>query len=119
MKSTTLAATACIAILFFQSCYYDNEAYLYGNEIACTDTTSSYTTRLAPIINNNCVSCHGPGESPNFSTFTDVSTWKEEIVCRVVEGNSCSQGAAMPPSASLNVCDKEAFTLWQQNGFKE
>jgi hypothetical protein len=103
----------------FHSCYYDNEAYLYGSDVNCTDTTSTYTSRLAPILNNNCVSCHGAGEFPNLSSFQDVNTLKEEIVCRVVEGNSCSSGAIMPPSAGMSTCDIQAFTLWQQNGYKE
>lgn len=108
-----------VLLVSFHSCYYDNEAYLYGSEVTCTDTTSTYTTRLAPILNSNCVSCHGAGEFPDLSSFTDVNTLKEEIVCRVVEGNSCSTGAQMPPSAGMSVCDVQAFSLWQQNGYQE
>jgi len=120
MTNNTTTYLSLFAILLLQSCYYDNEAYLYGGGGGvCADTTSSYTVRIAPILNNNCVSCHGAGESPDLSTFTDVNTWKEEIVCRVVDGNNCSQGPVMPPSASLSTCDVRAFTLWQQNGYQE
>ena len=117
---------ACTTILFFiavllslHSCYYDNEAYLYGEGTVCSDTTFTYTARLAPIINNNCVGCHGAGESPDLSTFTDVNTWKEEIACRVVEGVTCSQGAKMPPSENLSTCEVEAFSRWRQNGYPQ
>ncbi|MFM7729291.1 MAG: c-type cytochrome [Flavobacteriales bacterium] len=118
MKISIATSILITCLLSLHSCYYDNEAYLY-NETICADTTYTYTDRLAPIFNNNCVSCHGPGENPDLSTFTDVNTWKEEIVCRVVERNSCSLGAAMPPSGSLQVCDIQAFTLWQQNGYPQ
>ncbi len=117
-KQTTSILLGCL-IVSLHSCYYDNEAYLYGGGTVCADTTSSYTARLAPIINNNCVSCHGPGESPDLSTFTDVDTWKEEITCRVVEGVTCSLGAKMPPSGNLSTCDVEAFQRWQQNGYPQ
>ena len=119
MSKNTTTYLTLLVILLLQSCYYDNEAYLYGGGTVCTDTTSSYTVRLAPILNNNCVSCHGAGESPDLSTFTDVNTWKEEIVCRIVEGETCSLGAPMPPSGGLSTCDKEAFTRWEQNGYPQ
>ena len=120
MRTTaTTTLLLFVTLVSFHSCYYDNEAYLYSTPVSCTDTTSTYTARLAPILNNNCVSCHGAGEFPDLSSFQDVNTLKEEIVCRVVEGNSCSSGAQMPPSAGLNTCDVQAFTLWQQNGYQE
>jgi hypothetical protein len=108
-----------IGVSTFQSCYYDNEAYLYPEGPSCTDTVSTYTTGLKSIIDNQCVNCHGVGESPDLSTFTDVLAFKEGIVCRVVEGNSCSTGAIMPPDASMTACEVQAFTRWQQNGYQE
>jgi hypothetical protein len=119
MKPLRTLSFIVLCTFWLQACYYDNEAYLYGSEVVCTDTTSTYSIRLAPIINNNCVSCHGAGESPDLSSFTDVNTWKEEIVCRIVEGETCSLGAPMPPSGGLSTCDKEAFTRWQQNGYPQ
>ena len=119
MKALTTILSLLAFLLSLDSCYYDNEAYLYGSGTTCADTTYTYTARLAPIINNNCVSCHGPGESPDLSTFTDVNTWKEQIACRVVEGVTCSLGAKMPPSGNLNTCDVEAFLRWQQNGYPQ
>lgn len=119
MKSITTTFFIALCLAALHSCYYDNEAYLYGGSTTCADTTYTYSTRLAPIFNNNCVGCHGPGESPDLSAFTDVNTWKEEIVCRVVDGVTCSQGAKMPPSGNLTTCDIEAFSRWQQNGYPQ
>jgi hypothetical protein len=119
MKPVTTALLLILFIVSLHSCYYDNEAYLYGGETVCTDSTFTYTARLAPIINTNCVGCHGAGSSPDLSSITDVTTWKDEIVCRVVDGVTCSQGAKMPPSSNLTTCDIQAFSLWQQNGYPQ
>lgn len=103
----------------FQSCYYDNEAYLYPDAPSCTDTTSTYNTHVKAILDNQCVGCHGPGENPDLSTYTGVITYKESVVCRVVDMNNCTSGGVMPPSGGMNVCDVAAFALWQQNGYQE
>jgi hypothetical protein len=120
MKAYTTALIILIA-LGINSCYYDNEAELYGNNANCTDTVSSYNGRLKGIIDSKCVACHNtPGpESDDFRSFAGVNNFKEAIVCRVVEkGSSCNK-PAMPPSNDLTECDIEAFKLWQQNGFRE
>ena len=108
-------------VLGLNSCYYDNEAELYGVNVSCTDTISSYNARLKGIIDSKCVACHntpGPG-SDDFSSFEGVNNFRDAIVCRVVEkGTSCNK-PVMPPSNDLTDCDIEAFKLWQQNGFRE
>lgn len=104
-------------VLGLHSCYYDNEAELYGgdgtgNYANCTDTVSSYTGRIKSIIDAQCISCHSP-----FTTFSGVISKKNQIICRVVDSPGC--GNPMPPSGTLAPCDKQAFELWQQNGFRE
>jgi hypothetical protein len=47
--------------LLLQSCYYDNEVYLYGagGGSACDTTTVTYSGTIVPILNNNgCNTCH-------------------------------------------------------------
>ena len=117
MKSLLIALlTASTFLAALQSCYYDNEAYLYKTS-ACTDTISSYSGRLKNVIEVNCISCHGPGSSKgDFSTFDLVTAQRDNIVCRAAVGNSC--GNSMPPSGAMNNCDREAFHLWRLNGFR-
>lgn len=50
-----------LALIFLSSCYKDNFKKLHPYIESC-DTISSinYTVRIAPIINNYCISCHTP-----------------------------------------------------------
>jgi len=121
------AITTTFIILFvlgLNSCYDDNEAELYGgngngNYANCTDTVSSYTGRLKGIIDAHCTDCHSPaGGYVDFTNYSGVTSKRNEIICRVVDPPVCG-GNPMPPSGGLDPCDKQAFELWQQNGFRE
>jgi hypothetical protein len=118
MKAITTAFIIILVVSVFNSCYYDNEEFLYGAGAACTDTISSYTGRLKSIIQNECFDCHNQGSSDgDFSTFQLVHQQRDGIICRVVNSPSC--GPVMPQDGSISDCDKNAFLLWQQNGFRE
>ena len=107
-------------VLGLNSCYYDNEAELYSN---CPDTLSTYSAKISPLISNNCFgsTCHNQTNSirVDLTNFSNVFSNKEEILCRVVEGETCSQGNRMPPSGNLSSCDRESFSRWQQNGYPQ
>jgi cytochrome c5 len=117
MKLLLYAFLLAVFIVWaIQGCYYDNEAYLYKTA-ACTDTISSYSGRLKNVIEVNCLSCHGAGSSKgDYSTFDLVNADRDNVVCRAADGTSC--GNSMPPSGSMNNCDREAFNLWRLNGFR-
>lgn len=58
----------CLLLLPFLAilagCYYDNEEELYPPQPNDCDTTNvTYSGTIFPIINTNCISCHG-GSSP-------------------------------------------------------
>jgi hypothetical protein len=120
MKALTTAFIIILVVTLFDSCYYDNEEFLYGAGVACTDTISSYSVKLKSIIDSKCVACHNsPGANDNFSTYAGVNGLRDEIICRVVDkGNSCNK-PVMPPSNDLTECEIQSFKLWQQNGFRE
>jgi hypothetical protein len=118
MKALTSAFIIILVVSAFDSCYYDNEEFLYGDEAACTDTVSSYNGRLKGIIDNLCIDCHSPGgDSPTLTDFSSVSSNRDAIICRVVDSPTC--GNVMPKNRVIDPCDKQAFELWQQNGFRE
>ena len=120
MKAFSTAFIIILVVSVFNSCYYDNEEFLYGGGAACTDTISSYSGSIKSIIDSKCVACHNdPGAADNFSTYDGVSGRRDAIICRVVDkGNSCNL-PVMPPSNDLTECEIQSFKLWQQNGFRE
>lgn len=126
MRSTTSNFIIAAFLFGLHSCYYDNEQYLYPESTdigICQDTLFTYTTRISGLISDNCSgsTCHNQVNNGrvNLTTFDAVSFHGPEIVCRVVEGEFCSQGNKMPLNGNLSACDKEAFTRWEQNGYPQ
>jgi hypothetical protein len=53
-----------------QSCYFDNEEELYPSAGECDLTNVTYSGTVAPILAENCNSCHG-GNFPQAGVVTD------------------------------------------------
>lgn len=47
-----------------QSCYYDNEEYLYPASASCDTDNMSFASDVWPVISSSCVGCHG-GNNPS------------------------------------------------------
>ena len=47
-----------IALVWLQSCYWDNEEDLYPVVADCDTTNVTYSGTVAIILDDNCVSCH-------------------------------------------------------------
>jgi hypothetical protein len=98
----------------FNSCYYDNEEYLYSS-VPC-DNTFTFTSRIAPLVAQQCASgCH---EGANPSAGLSLTTY-EEIKSIVDNGGFAgsldgSNGYSIMPkgTSGLNICDKNAVNAW-------
>ena len=55
----TLLVLGLSTVMF--SCYFSNEEDVYGQSSNCDLTTAKYSQKVTQIIQNNCISCHGPG----------------------------------------------------------
>ncbi len=76
----------------------------------------SYNKDIKPLIEEHCISCHRPNNSPrvelgSFAAVKSASTEKG-LIGRVLSG-------AMPPSAALANDPKKLFSAWSQAGFPE
>lgn len=105
-------------IVGISSCYYDNEELLYSN--APCDTTSTFTSRIAPLVQQQCASgCH---EGPNPSANLSLTTY-DEIKAIVDNGGFAgsldgSNGYSIMPKGTtgLNTCDITAVNAWISAG---
>lgn len=112
-----------VLTMSLNSCYYDNEAYLYsgGN---CTDTTYTYTGRIKAIVDQNCATadCHAgvsPSSNIGLETYDDVVNNMEngEFLCTIYQNSGCNP---MPKNASkLDACTLDAFAKWKERGYPE
>lgn len=100
------------------SCYYDNEELLYPS-VPC-DTTSTFTSRIAPMVQQQCASgCH---EGANPSAGVPLTTYDE--IKAIVDNGSFSGSldgsngySIMPKGTSgLSACDINAVNTWISAG---
>jgi hypothetical protein len=110
--------TLLIGVTLLNSCYYDNEEYLYSST-PC-DSTFTFASRIAPLVEQQCASgCH---EGANPSAGLSLTTY-DEIKSIVDNGGFAgslegTNGYSIMPkgTAGLSACDKAAVNAWINAG---
>ena len=112
-----------IIVIFFASCYYDNEEALYPSYNTKCDTANVTFTRtiysgtIAPLLSNNCTSCHSggaPSGSISLTSYTSVqASAANGTLMNALKGTGVP---AMPPSGSLTACKITQVRIWIKNG---
>jgi hypothetical protein len=82
--------------------------------------TTGYTKHIKPIIEANCLSCHGdtsPSGGFPLTTYGDVKAkgLAGKIKARVIDGVP----SFMPPTGPLPEAEKALIQCWLENGMKE
>ncbi len=121
---TSLSVLSLLVILSFNSCYYDNEQYLYGGGSCDTTVAATYTGRIKAIMDTRCAStsCHGgpsPANGVDLTNYTNVRQGIEalDMMCNIKQESSC---VPMPKNEGpISACDILALEKWQANGFPE
>lgn len=111
-------------LLSLNSCYYDNEYYLYSGGNQNCDTVFTYSARIKAITDQNCAqsSCHtatNPAGSIPLTTYQEVRAGIEVagMLCSIRQESGCSP---MPKNRSpLSSCDIQAFEKWRDLGFPQ
>jgi hypothetical protein len=114
----------CFSLLFLlvsgmNSCYYDNEDELYNfvNEEQCDTTNITYSQTIAPIMSNNCNSCHS-----SVATYGNIATDNYNDLVTNIEAiwgsaNHFAGYSAMPKGGSkISDCNILKIQGWMQNG---
>src|ERR1700716_3740729 len=93
---------------------------------AQSPATPTFSKGVAPILYQNCTSCHRPGEIGPMPlvSFSDARPWAKSIATRVTNGT-------MPPwhadpahgqflnDRSLSASDRDTIVKWAGNGAPE
>lgn len=111
MKRNSIIFGLCYILIggaLLQSCEDDN-----------TTTSVTYSTDIAPIMTNYCLTCHSgaaPEAGLNLDNYTDVKAAVQngQLVDRVNDANS-----PMPPSGLMSITNREKIEDWIDGGYLE
>jgi hypothetical protein len=102
-------------IVSLQSCYYDNEELLYGND-DCVVEGVSFANDIRPIINTTCAvsGCHVQGGSGN-GVYDNYDNVKAKV-----DNGSLQQRILIdqdhPPNTTLSNCQLLFIEEWIKTG---
>jgi hypothetical protein len=111
-----------IVSLMCSSCYYDNEEYIYGDNIECDTLGITYENFVADLMTLHCDACHNPG-SPSGNIIT--SDYNDLLV---IINNGKLHGAVnhlpgyspMPKGGNkLPDCDISKLNSWLNDGYPQ
>lgn len=114
MKVVKIIVVLMISFFIGISCETQTYQEISGN---VTEVIPSYTTNIKPIIENNCLSCHGTGgQYPTMETYSQVRDAAENgnMICRI-DDQSC--GAVMPQSGRMAQTNITKIKDWVSNNF--
>lgn len=113
---------ACLIITFYMilsaGCYYDNEEALYPDLYGSCDTLNiTFNSTIAPILSNNCLSCHSDanaafGGGVRLQSVADVMANSSKIIPAIDQSGQ----KPMPPNGKLKPCSVTQFSIWIRNG---
>lgn len=126
-KTLFITLTIFCAIILattVQSCYYDNEEYLYRSSSTTCDTTSAkFATFVSPIIASQCATsgCHNASSASagaDLSSYAKIKSYitnNKDLFLGSI--NYTSGYSKMPKGGSqLSACDRTKITNWINAG---
>jgi hypothetical protein len=116
-----LFAFVFIILLLVVSCYYDNEERLYPSPDSSCDTTNvTFSGTIAPILSNNCLSCHSnttaasSGNGIRLENYADVQSRATAVAGSIKQTGTYSP---MPKNGGkLKACLIKQFDIWVRKG---
>ncbi|WP_298540165.1 cytochrome c [uncultured Aquimarina sp.] len=77
--------------------------------IESCDTTISFAASIKPIIDSNCISCHGGSQFPDLRTYDGINNNSARVRTQVVN-------RTMPQGGSLSNEEIELIRCWIESG---
>ncbi len=110
--------SALVLLLAYSGCYYDKEATLYPNAV-CDSTNVTYSLKIAPIIQEHCLSCHAQSSSLGGGVVLEgYDNLKSYANGGLLVGTiSYAIGfTAMPASGKMSDCNIALIKKWVDAG---
>ena len=109
LKTKSAQAFIIVSLLFF-SCetHVEEDNTITIEEPSC-DPNISFLTSIKPIIDANCVRCHGGSQPPNLKTYEGIRSNANSLKTQVVSRR-------MPLGSSLTNEEIEQISCWVENG---
>ncbi len=110
-------------MMYFTSCYYDSQEYLYPQISSGCDTANvTFTLSVKPILANSCLSCHSNSTAASYGgnikleNYADVKTRADDG--KLIGSITHSTGfSAMPKNSSqLSDCNIAIIQKWVTGG---
>lgn len=115
MKKSIFLIGTIVFLMTITGCYYDNKQDMYGS---CDSSNVTFAKTIEPIINANCVGCHG-SSAPS----AGISLVGYDQVALVANNgrlagtmNNLSGYILMPASGKLDNCKLNQVNKWIRNG---
>ena len=112
--------TLLLGSALLNSCYYDNEEYLYpkfGQQSTCDTLSVTYNLNIAPIFASNCNGCHSSA-APSGNIITDNYKSLSTNIAKVTLSINHLPGAKPMPQngGQLSTCDLAKVKRWRNLG---
>jgi len=115
---TTLKIKSLFALIALSIFLFSCESYVEEDTVALDPPVGqdepcnpdvSFSSQIKPIVDNNCIRCHGGSTSPDLRTFQGVSSNAARVRAQVVSRR-------MPRGGSLTNEQIELIACWIDNG---
>ena len=125
MKKTLLLIS--VVAFALASCYYNSEETVYptfSSLKGCDTVNISYSKNIAPIINENCKSCHGGSVANNsgggivLDNYTDLSSYIDLVILSIKQDPTSGVSFMPKNGGKLNDCYLKQIQKWKTEGAK-
>ena len=110
-----------IIITSLSACYYDNEEALYPSLSSACDTTNvTFSGTIAPLLSNNCLSCHSNASAGSFGNNIRLQDHADVVTNATAVAGSIKHTGSYSPmpknGGMLKSCLITQFDIWVKNG---